>query len=251
MSDFESDIDSSPDDDRREWLPEGPRGASAYADMAATLSGDGLLTPPVPTRLARDLMTAGEWAWATNAEWSPWAGYILEGASGPPTLPTCLGDGVEDFWLFAHRGHGQGSYGIGMVARVGRLVIAQQHLYGGFRFFDSDVTPEVVINRATQTWGRTLEALEQLGQSEWSGPADYLVAFSDYRNYAVVASPHFSVDSNEQFPGNDRWLPYGWGWFDYDQVGARPAESSDPLFLIADRHVRDLVDGSKRPRSGD
>ena len=227
-------------DDCSDWSPYGPRGLDAMLDMSATLNADGLLTPVVPRHLAPSRLTWQDgWAWATTSRWSPWAGYILDRRNGPRTLPAALAPDVDDFWLFAQRGSGMGSHGIGMVAKIGPLMIAQSQAYGGF-FGDWDVSRSRV-NRATQAWGRTAAELVEF---DMSGPARHLVVFSDFRDESLVATSDFEYvrDSSP-----NRYLPDGWGIVadlcdqtDDEEPISELHAIDDPVLAIALRHLAAL-----------
>ncbi len=222
------------------WLHDGPRGVDAFNDMAATLSGDGLLTPPVPAGMAEQLMTTRDgWAWGTADRWDPWIGYL--GLDGANTL-SCLEPSVPDFWLYAHRGHGIGSWGIGLVCKVGPLVVAHQNAYGGF-FGSGD--PQTLPNVSTRAWSNTLTKLETLNAQ---GPARYLVAYSDYRRVCMLAtsSPEFRRRSPSSA---DSLLPSDWTVL-VDHPSAEGAEhlrqlsrSDNAVLAVAATHLSELLAG--------
>jgi len=207
-----------------EWDPSGPRGLDAMNDMASTLTREGLLTPPVPRTLANDLMVAGRWAWATSSLLSPWEAYMFQ----EDVLDSCLSPDVGDFWMCAYRGHGIGSHGIGLIARVGPLVVAQQFAYGGF-FGDADEIDRRV-NVGMRAWARTAAALDRLGAA---GPARCQVEFSDFRRRSLIRRADHETDQwvLVEHPVDPKEFP---GWLD---------GLSDPVHRIAARHLSVLITG--------
>ena len=171
---------------RSEWLLEGTPPTEILLEMVQTLSGSELLTPAVPPTLVDHLlMTELGWAWGTDRRIEPWSAYfeIFELLDRNPEL---LSPSGPDFWLFAHRGHGINSYGFGLIARVGQLLIAQQFAYGGayqaiFEQEGKRPTGAECLNAGTHAWGATLEHLKNQ-----PGPLRIAVFYSNYRAYAEI-----------------------------------------------------------------
>src|SRR3954454_853318 len=109
-------------DNPTEWDTSDATGVDAYTKMVTTLTMSGIVTPPVPAHLV-STMRAVDWAWGTTPDIQPFAAYF----DAYDVLDTCLDPGFGDFWMYAHRGHGINSYGIGMIARLGGLQVLQQH----------------------------------------------------------------------------------------------------------------------------
>ncbi|CAB4324741.1 MAG: hypothetical protein F2520_12370 [Actinobacteria bacterium] len=197
-------------------------------------------------------MTELGWAWGTDRRIEPWSAYfeIFELLDRNPEL---LSPSGPDFWLFAHRGHGINSYGFGLIARVGQLLIAQQFAYGGayqaiFEQEGQRPTGAECLNAGTHAWGATLEHLKNQ-----PGPLRIAVFYSNYRAYAEIwtndtaladAARGFGVQSDR-----GRWsLP---GWFPIialpynDLQGFNAAldeltRHSDPDLAVAATHLHSL-----------
>ncbi len=199
-------------DNPREWQNAHEFGADAYTHMVATLTVSGMFTPPVPAHLVGS-MKAVNWAWGTTPNIEPFAAYF----DAFDVLDTCLDPSFGDFWLYGHRGHGANSYGMGMIARVGGLLVAQQHGHGGAYMQEDTATP---INHANQSWSHLLRGLRR---SE--GPATRAVLFSNYRAYACIISKD-PRDSEFILESDSQGLPHGWAYL-YLLNGLRDHDPTD------------------------
>lgn len=150
--------------------------------MAEVLGPEGLTRPSLPpfvtecvTDVDDDLWS--DWSWRSHTDVDPWWCYFGAGEGiGPESTRL---DTVEgDFFLFAHRGHGANSFGLGLVARLGRLLIDQQVGWGG-AFMDSAAATSAV-NRATEVWNERLPRLLRLSDGD-TDDAYVHVRYSDYR----------------------------------------------------------------------
>ncbi|MCB1001747.1 MAG: hypothetical protein KDB40_20820 [Acidimicrobiales bacterium] len=186
-----------------EWEKAESSGADAYTHMVTTLTTAGMFTPPVPAHLVASL-NGVDWAWGTTTALEPFAVYFDAFA----VLGECLDPAFGDFWLYGHRGHGVNSYGLGMLTRVGTLLVAQQHAHGGGYMLEDTVTP---INQANQSWSHLLRGIRRS-----KGPATRAVLFSDYRGYASIISndpdhSEYVIDADHEH------LPEGWSYlYSYD-----------------------------------
>ena len=64
------------------------------------------------------------------ADVDPWLRYFGSADAGLAQTSTCAASIEGDFFVFAHRGHGSNSYGLGLVARIGALMVDQQIGWG-------------------------------------------------------------------------------------------------------------------------
>ncbi len=224
-------------DSPMEWAKATLSGADAYTHMVTTLTVRGMFTPPVPAHLVAS-MNAVDWAWGTTRDIEPFAVYF----DAFDVLETCIDPAFGDFWLYGHRGHGVNSYGMGMIARVGGVLVAQQHAHGGGYMLEDTVTP---INQANQSWSHLLRAIRRS-----DGPATRAVLFSDYRGYACIISN--DVDDQEFVIEADRQgLPEGWAYLyvyegleDSDGAGQRLdnlRESGSWTLKLAAHHLWRLL----------
>jgi hypothetical protein len=175
VSDEQGEIDASRP---TEWSMEGPIGPEAIRDMVETLGGAGLVVPEVPNRLRDRVMTGGGWAWGTDPSIAPFVAYFGFEWMGQ-SLTKALEPARDDFWMWAHRGHGQNSYGAGVVARVGPIVLAQQTLFGGL--YTNGPASTQQLSAANEIWNRTLESLGDL-----EGPPRVVVLWSNYRGWSTI-----------------------------------------------------------------
>ncbi|MGK2954699.1 MAG: hypothetical protein ACSLFI_03380 [Solirubrobacterales bacterium] len=164
--------------------------------MVSTLTTSNMLTPPVPASLVGSLR-ALPWAWGTTSDIEPLAVYLKPF----DVLAQGLSDEFGDFWMYGHRGHGINSYGIGMLARVGGMFVAQQHGHGG-AYMIGDT--EKGINQANQAWSHLLKALPIHPERCSVG-----VLFSDYRGDQCIISNH-PDDLELAIVKDTRGLPAGW-----------------------------------------
>lgn len=128
--------------------------------MGEVLDEAGLVTPTIPPCVQADSAGSGpaiweDWAWRSHPEVDPWWAYFGAGRGLAEDIPLDAVDG--DFFLFAHRGHGVNSHAVGLVARIGALVIDQQELWGGGYLDSAESTAKV--NRATTVWNEQLPSL--------------------------------------------------------------------------------------------
>lgn len=115
-------MDESQSSLRSEWHSDGPLGAKAVEDMEKTLGHAGITATRVPSRLKGRVPTTHRgWAWDTNFSLEPEVAYF--GFERPEELAEVLSASHEYFWMWAHRRHGVNSYGGGVVARLGPIVI--------------------------------------------------------------------------------------------------------------------------------
>jgi hypothetical protein len=179
-----------------EWDWARTTGPDAYSDMVSTLTNSNMLAPPIPASLVDSLM-AVPWAWGTTTAIEPFAVYF----DASDVLGRCLDAKFEDFWMYAHRGHGINSYGMGMLARAGGMFLAQQHGHGGGYMYGDTAT---TIDRANQAWSHLLEALPTRRE-----PCSVGVIYSDYRGNRCIISNHLD-DRNLAIERDNSYLPDGW-----------------------------------------
>lgn len=245
MSDQESSSTS-------EWHLEGPVGAAAVDDMLKTLGEAGLSVPQVPSSLEHMVLTTRDgWAWGTDISYEPMTAYFGLESDGLETLTGVLAPSHEDFWMWAHRGHGMNSYGAGIVARLGPIVIVQQTGFGGV-YMDGDVTL-ARLSAANDAWNETLDSVQRI-----DGPPRVAVLWSDYRGWAtiVVSSEvttnvpkHDSDDFAFDLPEGWRTLLSGTSDFVITQLENLFADEDDAVAIAADHLdtlIRSLVDNESK-----
>lgn len=173
-----------------EWRVGGPTGSNALADMTTTLKASEIVIPRVPAHLeSRLLTTEAGWAWGTEPSFSPFSAYFYFNRNSPE-LAALFHPDHDDLWMWAHRGHGMNSYGAGLIARIGPIVIFQQTAYGGV-FMDS-AKAHADLNAANRAWNETLTSVEGL-----VGPPRVAVLWSDYRGSASISvSPEVLADND-------------------------------------------------------
>ena len=88
--------------------------------------------------------------------------------------------------MFGQRGHGANSYGIGLIAKIGNVLIAQQHGWGGV--YMDPVKATESVSKGIQAWNSSLRELKQLYDLQQPGSDDvkYALLFSDYREIAEI-----------------------------------------------------------------
>jgi hypothetical protein len=100
--------------------------------------------------------------------------------AAPKPIELMLSATQTDFWLTGQRGHGLNSYGFGLVARVGPLFVAHQHLWGGV-YVDGELATSMV-NGGISAWNSTLDAVTpSINES-----LRVAVVYSNYRDYAQI-----------------------------------------------------------------
>jgi hypothetical protein len=167
-----------------EWLEPAP---DTLSTMIATLTSEGIDSPTVPRWLAHQLREHGDgWVWGTEPAINPWAVYslfdevALFDEAAPKPIELMLSATQTDFWLTGQRGHGLNSYGFGLVARVGPLFVAHQHLWGGV-YVDGELATSMV-NGGISAWNSTLDAVTpSINES-----LRVAVVYSNYRDYAQI-----------------------------------------------------------------
>jgi hypothetical protein len=179
------------------------------AEMTGVLSASGLVSPSLPRCVLDGVTPAnrGElwtpWAWRSNAEVNPWWCYFgTDRSFGAITEPSVL-DVEGDFFVLAHVGRGVNSYGLGIVARLGGLLIDQQVGWGG-AYMDEDETTQNV-NAAIEAWNALMPEMEALADRplEQSG-ACIRLQFSDYRRTSRVEVIHSEGNAD---PADDPYVP--------------------------------------------
>ena len=227
-----------------EWRVDGPTGSDALNDMVATLSDSKIVVPRVPLRVEEQLLaTTDGWAWGTQPSVSPMAAYLGFDWDSQK-LAELLHPSHDDFWMWAHRGHGANSYGAGLFARVGPIVIFQQTLFGG-AFMDPAMALDR-LNAANRAWNETLDAAEFM-----EGPPRVVVLWSHYRQYAhILLSPEVTgrFDSSDPNGLGDRWPLKG--WLDLAPDGGTYT-MVDPAVAVAVKHFLNLEELRRDTSAGD
>lgn len=226
----------------QDWFVDGPQGPEVIASMSETLTNAGLLTPPVPEHLRSELMLDKlGFAWGSAPWLDPWWAYSVFGEASPGPFPESLDPDHGDFWLFGQRGYGINSYGIGLFARLGATVIAQQFLWGGA--YVDRARSNAMVNAGTAAWAASL-ARNSFGE----GPPRYLVLFSSYRGYAEILTCSDDVVGSE-IGRLSSHLP---GWRSVIRALAPDRRSPEvalrrlvycdnPILASAARHLQDLI----------
>ena len=208
-----------------EWRVDGPTGSDALNDMVATLSDSKIVVPRVPLRVEEQLLaTTDGWAWGTQPSVAPMAAYLSFDWDSQK-LAELLHPSHDDFWMWAHRGHGANSFGAGLWARVGPIAIFQQTGFGG-AYMDYDNALDR-LNAANLAWNETLDAAELM-----EGPPRVAVLWSDYRGYAdILLSPEATKEMPEELQDfclrdemgvSDGWPLEGWRVFSTAASALRP-----------------------------
>ena len=227
-----------------EWRVDGPTGSDALNDMVATLSDSKIVVPRVPLRVEEQLLaTTDGWAWGTQPSVAPMAAYLGFDWDSQK-LAELLHPSHDDFWMWAHRGHGANSYGAGLFARVGPIVIFQQTLFGG-AFMDPAMALDR-LNAANRAWNETLDAVEFM-----EGPPRVAVLWSDYRQYAhILLSPEVTgrFDSPDPSGLGDYWPLEGWA--DLAPDGGTYT-MIDPAVAVAVKHLFKLEESCRDSSAGD
>jgi len=108
--------------------------------------------------------------------------------------------------MFGHRGHGSNSYGMGLISKIGNVLIAQQHGWGGV--YMDPVTTTESVSKGVQAWNSTLRSLRHLYdlQESVSDDVKYALLYSDYRGIAEILLKNEAEEDDPADPfGYPRW----------------------------------------------
>ena len=209
-----------------EWLaPDG----TAVPDLISKLSEATLDIPLLPP-WAPDMLRCTEspgWAWGTDPTLRSFEVYYF--GNWEPYIR----NGRQDFWMFGHRGHGANSYGIGLIAKIGNVLIAQQHGWGG-AYMDPVKTTESV-SKGIQAWNSSLRSLGQLYDLQQPGSDDviYALLFSDYLGIAEIRLKNEAEEGNPTDPfGHPRWNQL---WESHGDATATEQEHGDLSYLATSK----------------
>lgn len=152
-------------------------GVEAFADYAVEMRDANFLVPALPNVDRNELtIHSNGWLFTSDIRLHSMAPYMLEPFGGIP-----FGDIKEDFIVFGHNGHGINSFAVGLIGRIGNLIIAQQEPYGGV-YMDNEARLRVV-NAQTELWN---ELVEEGADSLRHSSTTYMVLFSSMRNLAMI-----------------------------------------------------------------
>jgi hypothetical protein len=159
--------------------------------MTEMLSESGIVTPLLPPCVGEGVHDNNRdelwtpWAWRSHADVDPWWCYFGSGDVGGAMTDTTANDINGDFFVFAHRGQGINSFGLGLVARVGSLLIDPQIGWGGGDMNAKDATASV--NASVAAWNQSLPSVPELPTRSGDPEApDIRMRFSDYRRSCEV-----------------------------------------------------------------
>jgi hypothetical protein len=135
--------------------------------------------------------------------------------------------------LFGHRGYGINSYGLGLVARLGAVMVAQQFGWGGHLSGSSSA-----VNRGTTAWNETFPAVLPLLDEQLR----VVVLFSNYRQYGLLLRHQPEEGGPRWERGRRRSFPPGWHvlWDrrEREMVFLRALRNhDDPAAQVAARHL--------------
>ena len=214
------------DEPNPEWLaPDG----TAVADLVSKLSNATLdipLLPPWAPGILRCTESPG-WAWGTDPTLDPFEVYFF--GNWEPFIRS----GRQDFWMFGQRGHGANSYGIGLIAKIGNVLIAQQHGWGGV--YMDPVKATESVSKGIQAWNSSLRELKQLYDLQQPGSDDvkYALLFSDYREIAEIRLKNESEEGNPTDPfGHPQWNQL---WESHGDATATEQERGDLSYLATSK----------------
>ena len=190
---------NSDDEPNSDWLvPDG----TAVADLVSKMSEANIdipLLPPWAPDTLRCTKSPG-WAWGTDPTLDPFEVYFF--GDWEPFIR----NGRQDFWMFGHRGHGSNSYGMGLISKIGNVLIAQQHGWGGV--YMDPVTTTESVSKGVQAWNSTLRSLRHLYdlQEPVSDDVKYALLYSDYRGIAEILLKNEAEEDDPADPfGYPRW----------------------------------------------
>ena len=218
---------NSDDEPNSDWLvPDG----TAVADLVSKMSEANIdipLLPPWAPDTLRCTKSPG-WAWGTDPTLDPFEVYFF--GDWEPFIR----NGRQDFWMFGHRGHGSNSYGMGLITKIGNVLIAQQHGWGGV-YMDPVKTTESV-SKGVQAWNSTLRSLKHLYylQEPVSDDVKYALLYSDYRGIAEILLKNEAEEDDPADPfGYPRWNQL---WESQSDATATEQENGDLSYLATSKN---------------
>ena len=166
-------------------------GVQAFETYRAAMRDADVLVPNLPN-INHDELTlhSNGWLFTSDIRINSMAPYMLDAAGG-----IHFGKIENDFIAFGYNGHGINSYAIGLVGRIGNLVIAQQHGFGGA--FGRREEKLQTVNAQTALWNELVS----------KGPArllksnnEYMIVYSEMRGHAKILIRDFDSDDSFSHP---------------------------------------------------
>jgi len=185
---------------------------TAFADLLAVFSAEGLPPPPIPEEFASALRPQGPWCWATR-QIDPFAMYLFE--AYPVEL---VASGSRNYVGISHAGHGANSYGVNYHLVRGPLALFCQAGWGGVYMDAAETTSEVreLLDRCAAL----IKVAREAEETRWNGRGRLVVRHSPFRGISTLG-----------------WLPEPIGTEDSAIRWLRGRPPTADVFLAATRYL--------------
>ena len=153
--------------------------------LRRTLASEGITSPVLPAfvvgRVGKPVMAElwQPWSWCSDEDIEPM--WCYRGVPKPKFT-------VQDrYWVFAHRGVGENSHGIGLICRSGPLLLQLQARWGGAN--DDPDRSTADVNAIVNAWNRWWPEVEQDLDHIEGGEITVNARYSNFRETTVDISP--------------------------------------------------------------